>query len=355
MQLEIERRFLLRNDQHLRFITGLAGNEIEQGYFPTQPGISLRVRIIDKKKAVLTHKYGDGLTREETEVDISVDSARELLACCPYQLRKMRYRVGRFEVDFLSDVLTGVNLAEIELTSADEEFEKPIWLQGAIDVTESINNLALAKLANKLGGKQPGKPIHELLRPSLPLVALTGGPCSGKTTAVSDLKRDLGDRVRVVPEAARFLIAELGLKPDPADTVAYASFQQKLYITQRTLEEAALDDALSQGQKVVVADRGTLDSLAYLTGGNGEFERMSGARVKNELARYKRVIVLSPPPAHVYKQDGARRETYEEACELGDRIIKAWTGHPDVRHAKLESWSHKLEQVRGFVLGAAED
>jgi CYTH domain-containing protein/predicted ATPase len=354
MQLEIERRFLLRH-QSPRFIDGLVAKDIQQGYFPTLPGISLRVRIVNEQHGVITHKYGDGLTREETEVSISIEGARDLIACCPYRLRKKRYQVGRFEVDFLSDELEGVHLAEIELKHADESFEKPEWLEGAVDVTESVNNLALAKLASKIGDKMMPRPLRELLRPNLPLIALTGGPCSGKTTAIRELKAELGERVRFVPEAARFLIEEMGLRPDPGDIVAWGNFQEKLYLTQRTLEETALDEAHSRGQKAVIADRGTLDSLAYLEGGEKEFERISGARVDHELMRYKRVIVLSPAPKQVYANDSARRESYEEACELGDRIRLAWGKHPNLRLTRLDGWPHKLSEIREHVLAAISD
>jgi adenylate cyclase len=197
------------------FIDGLVGKDIQQGYFPTLPGISLRVRIVNERHGVITHKYGDGLTREETEVSISIEGARDLIACCPFRLRKKRYQIGRFEVDFLSDELEGVHLAEIELKHADEPFEKPEWLEGAVDVTESVNNLALAKLASKIGDKMMPRPLRELLRPNLPLIALTGGPCSGKTSAIRELKAELGERVRFVPEAARFLIEEMGLASRP--------------------------------------------------------------------------------------------------------------------------------------------
>lgn len=355
MQLEIERRFLLRNQHNMRFINGLVGKDIEQGYFSTLPGISLRVRIIDGKKAVITHKYGEGVSREETEVEIGVNAARELLACCPFQLRKIRYQVGRFEVDFLRGNLDGINLAEIELASVDEPFDKPEWLEGAIDVTESVNNLALAKLASKLGGKPMPKPVRELLRPNLPLIAITGGPCSGKTTAIDRLKNELGDKIRIVPEAARFLIEEMGLRPDPTDIISWSRFQEKLYVTQRILEETALDEAHSCGQKAVIADRGTLDTLAYLDGDVEEFERMSGARVMHELVRYRRVIVLSPAPKAIYAQDAARRETYEQACELGDRIRIAWARHPDMCVTHLDGWEHKLAEIREHVLRAIPD
>ena len=354
MQPEIERRFLLRH-QNPRFIDGLVAKDIQQGYFPTLPGISLRVRIVNEQHGVITHKYGDGLTREETEVSISIEGARDLIACCPYRLRKKRYQVGRFEVDFLSDELEGVHLAEIELKSADEPFDTPDWLEGAIDVTESVNNLALAKLASRLGGKRPSKPLHEMLRPPLPLIAITGGPNSGKTTALAKLKHELRDRVRVVPEAARFLIEELGMRPDPTDEVAFANFQATLYRTQRTLEEAALDDAWSRGQRAVIADRGTLDTIAYLKEGEEEFERLTGARVERELKRYTRVIHLATAPKAHFKNDAARLETYEEACKLGDQEQLAWKGHHDLRLAKLDSWEHKLAQIREYVLTAIPD
>jgi adenylate cyclase len=354
MALEIERRYLLRT-QSYSFLDGVDRMRIEQGYFPTQPGISLRVRIVDGERAFITHKKGEGLSREETEVLIETESARSLLACCPYRINKTRYKLGRFEIDFPEAPLNGIVIAEIELKSADESFDKPEWLTGAIDVTESVNNLALAKLGSRLGDKAPGKPLHELMRPPLPLLVITGGPCSGKTTSIEVLKRHFGDRVRFVPEAARFLIEELGMRPNPKDPISFANFQATLYTTQRTLEEAALDDAWSRGQKAVVADRGTLDTIAYLNGDKREFERLTGARVDDELARYTRVIHLATAPRAHFKNDAARRETYEEAFALGQMVELAWKEHRDLRLARLDNWSHKMEQVIDYILGVILD
>lgn len=354
MTLEIERRFLLRSPNP-RFLDGTPATFIEQGYFPTQPGISLRVRIIDNRRAVITHKQGEGFLRDETEVPIGVEEARQLLACCPYRLEKVRHAVDRFEVDVLRGPLHDITLAEIELSSPDEAFESPAWLEGAVDVTESVNNLALAKLASRLGDQKPGRPIAELMRPPLPLIALTGGPCSGKTTAISELKRHFSDRIRFVPEAARFLIEELGMHPNPHDPVSFANFQATLYTTQRTLEEAALEDAWSRGQKAVVADRGTLDTIAYLKDGENEFERLTGARVSHELDRYARVIHLATAPRTHFKNDKARKESYEDAHALGGLVQLAWQKHRDMRLAKLENWEHKMAQIIEYIADLIRD
>lgn len=360
MVLEIERRYLISGGFAARLAvqnatTNARGQDMEQGYFPTVHGTSLRVRLIDGRQGVITYKVGEGRSREETEVEIDWQAARKLHESCPYKLRKIRRRLGRFEIDFLCDELNGITLVEIELTSPDETFEMPEWLKGAVEVTESVNNLALAKLASKLGDKLHDKPLLQLMRPPLPLIALTGGPCSGKTEAIKLLKNKLGHKIRVVPEAARFLIEELGIRPNPSDKLAYANFQEKLFITQRTLEEAALDDAWSQGQKAVIADRGTLDSLAYLDGGEKEFERMTGGRVANELARYTRVIHLATAPQAFFKNDTARKESYDEARKLGALMQIAWSGHSDLRFAKLENWDHKMAQITEYVLDAIKD
>ena len=71
--------------------------------------------------------------------------------------------------------------------------------------------------------------------------------------------------------------------------------------------------------------------------------------------RYKRVIVLSPAPKQVYANDSARRESYEEACELGDRIRLAWGKHPNLRLTRLDGWPHKLSEIREHVLAAISD
>lgn len=132
MALEIERKFLVcgefRNE-------ATEATEIVQGYLSSAPGRTVRVRIRGGKGYITVKgEAGEsGIDRYEWEKDIPVDDARELLKLCePFPVMKTRYLVPYrghlFEVDIFHGANQGLVMAEIELESADEAFEKPPWL-----------------------------------------------------------------------------------------------------------------------------------------------------------------------------------------------------------------------------------
>lgn len=81
----------------------------------------------------LTIKGPGAVKHYEKNVEIPVDLTRAILASCPGAVHKNRFRAGRWEIDrFLNVLDPDTNmllwLAEIELKSEDEQFEKPNWL-----------------------------------------------------------------------------------------------------------------------------------------------------------------------------------------------------------------------------------
>ena len=132
MNYEIERKFLVTGEFKSKSFTHW---RIVQGYLSTVPKRVVRIRI-KGEKAYLTVKStvsGNGLTRYEWEKKISVEDAEEMLTFCEKDIvEKTRYlvQVGShvFEVDEFYGVNEGLLVAEVELQSEDEEFEKPNWL-----------------------------------------------------------------------------------------------------------------------------------------------------------------------------------------------------------------------------------
>ena len=135
---EIERKFLVVSEAFKA--QAKAVHEIEQGYLSKEPGKTIRVRIQDDK-AYLTIKSSllrKGLAKFEWEREIEVEDARELLQIClPGAISKTRYVIPTlpcgeekrcWEVDVFHGRLDGRVLAEIELGSEDEAFERPEWL-----------------------------------------------------------------------------------------------------------------------------------------------------------------------------------------------------------------------------------
>ena len=132
MNYEIERKFLVTGEYKSQAFTHW---RIVQGYLSSVPKRVVRIRI-KGDTAYLTVKStvsGNGLTRYEWEKEISVDDAEDMLKFCEKEIiEKTRYlvQVGAhvFEVDEFYGSNAGLFVAEVELQSEDEEFEKPDWL-----------------------------------------------------------------------------------------------------------------------------------------------------------------------------------------------------------------------------------
>ena len=131
--IEIERKFLTTSDDFKAL--AFKQNRIIQGYLSRIPERTVRIRIRDEK-GFLTIKgktNTSGLSRFEWEKEIPVDEAKTLLHLCEKGvIDKIRYevKVGHhiFEVDEFYGENKGLIVAEIELQSENETFEKPIWL-----------------------------------------------------------------------------------------------------------------------------------------------------------------------------------------------------------------------------------
>lgn len=135
MAQEIERKFLVEGEDFKR--EAYAVSHIQQGYIGTKPGRTVRIRIRDER-AYLTIKGPSGnagLSRYEFETEISPVDARDLLLLCePGLIDKHRYLVKSpdgehvWEVDEFHGDNEGLVMAEIELRSETESFEKPHFI-----------------------------------------------------------------------------------------------------------------------------------------------------------------------------------------------------------------------------------
>lgn len=135
---EIERKFLVNSEAFKA--TAHAKHVIAQGYLNSNPERTVRIRIKGESGFLTIKGKGDqsGTTRFEWETEISLMEAKPLLNLCEKGvIRKIRYEVkyGRhvYEVDVFEGDNEGLIIAEIELSAANEAFEKPDWL--GIEVT----------------------------------------------------------------------------------------------------------------------------------------------------------------------------------------------------------------------------
>ena len=170
-------------------------------------------------------------------------------------------------------------------------------------------------------------------------IVITGGPCAGKTTAMSWIQNAFtaqGYRVLFVPETATELITG-GVAPwTCGDNLSYQKCQMELQLRKEAVFEAAARSMA--GEKVlIVCDRGALDNRAYMT--ELEFSQVLRAVDRSEVALRDgydgvfHLVTAAKGAVEFYTtaNNQARTETPEEAAALDDRLIAAWTGHPHLR------------------------
>ncbi len=130
---EIERKFLITGDFKSE---AYKSERVTQGYMACNPeGRAVRIRI-KGNKGFITIKgasNNSGLSRFEWEKEIPVEDAGQLMKLCdPGVIDKVRYFIQAgthtYEVDEFYGDNEGLIIAEIELESEDEKFEKPSWL-----------------------------------------------------------------------------------------------------------------------------------------------------------------------------------------------------------------------------------
>jgi len=142
MGVEIERKFLVRRELLPRELP--EGDELEQGYLSVEP--TVRVRLVTSQDGVrhaeLTIKGKGLLSRAEFNYPIPDEDAEALLAICGRALRKVRRKLGRFEVDHFRE--RDLWLAEIELRDEQERFDRPDWLGEEVTQDPEYSNARLA-------------------------------------------------------------------------------------------------------------------------------------------------------------------------------------------------------------------
>lgn len=171
-------------------------------------------------------------------------------------------------------------------------------------------------------------------------IVITGGPCAGKSTAMSRIIEEftnIGYKVLVVPETATELIVG-GIKPF-GNCLKNYEFQQLLLKTQLFKEEVynTAVKKMKSDKLLILYDRGALDGKAYIT--ENQFKKLLKEEGLNEpLLRdsYDAVfhLITCAKGAEKYyslENNGARTESVKKARLLDDKIISAWSSHPRLR------------------------
>lgn len=149
MGTEIERKFLLRNDDWHKAAD--AGTAFEQGYLTEAEQASVRIRIEGERANINIKGATLSITRREFEYPIPLEDARELLAelCRKPLIKKTRYHVAHadhvWDIDVFEGENAGLVVAEIELKDEAETFARPDWLGEEVSDDPRYYNVCLLK------------------------------------------------------------------------------------------------------------------------------------------------------------------------------------------------------------------
>lgn len=148
MAIERERKFLVNRSVWETIDKGQS-TLIRQAYLSTDTDKIVRVRVMENIGWLCIKGRREGISRFEFEYSIPMEDAEQMIALfAKSELSKLRYKVKvgdlTWEVDeFLGDN-TGLILAEIEVDSEEQAFDKPAWLGNEISFDDRYSNSSLA-------------------------------------------------------------------------------------------------------------------------------------------------------------------------------------------------------------------
>ncbi len=196
-------------------------------------------------------------------------------------------------------------------------------------------------------------------------LAVTGGPCAGKSIAVELLKEFFerrGYSVFLLREVATTLINAGYLVPASFDAFA---FQTEIFSVQIALENTlftrandcaserlaamnakSVSDTKASAKTLVLCDRGLADGKAYLSPADyGRLLQTNGLSSDDAFSRYDGVLVLESAAVkalgYTVENNPARMENEQQARALDARIKTAWEDHP---HVSFVGASQSFEQ-----------
>ncbi len=149
MGTEIERKFLV-SGQGWRDAVREA-RPMRQGYLVAERARSVRIRVVGSDATLTIKGETQGATRPEFEFPIPLDDAARILEtlCLRPLVEKTRHLVEhaghQWELDVFSGANAGLVVAELELESEDEDFEKPPWLGDEVTDDPRYYNASLAR------------------------------------------------------------------------------------------------------------------------------------------------------------------------------------------------------------------
>jgi len=149
MGIEIERKFLLRNEEWRQQST--SKTHLVQGYLSVSPEATVRIRIVGDGAFLTLKGKRSNYSATEFEYPVPVDDAHEILKqmCVHPPVEKWRHIVKHqghvWEIDEFLGANAGLYVAEIELESAASEFSRPDWLGEEVSRDPRYTNASLVQ------------------------------------------------------------------------------------------------------------------------------------------------------------------------------------------------------------------
>ena len=173
-------------------------------------------------------------------------------------------------------------------------------------------------------------------------IALTGGPCAGKTTTISRIEEhlnDLGYHVLTINECATETIRN-GIRPFGEYAVGVYEFENEI-LNLQLFKEKRFKDFIKyypdDAKIIILCDRGSVDVCAYL-GKENYYKMLEENNLKHEelLKEYDLVIHMITVAADMENRysnsnNKARFEDSEEAINVDNNIKDAWSDYPNLK------------------------
>lgn len=168
-------------------------------------------------------------------------------------------------------------------------------------------------------------------------IAITGGPCAGKTSSMRCIKDCLekkGYLVFILQEPATELLYSGATYDVCNGAVEFQTNVLLLHIARERLYENIANKVQSSNSTVVlICDRGAVDCLAYLSSEEKEqFLKLNGQSYDALLARYNAVfhmysVTSTLPELYSSESNFLRFESAEEAALLDANLEELWSNH----------------------------
>jgi len=147
MALEIERRFLLKNDNWKKFITKKIS--IEQGYLSKSlDDWIIRIRFTGKDYKIALKKHIKSFTNFEFEYSIPREDGEKIMSNLTNKIKKERFYLEVDKKSWIIDCFQENNypleIAEIELSREDEDLSLPSFISKEITGRKYFSNFCLA-------------------------------------------------------------------------------------------------------------------------------------------------------------------------------------------------------------------